>query len=114
MCRRARFLPLIALLAGLLAAPGAALADADLDALRANGVVAERFDGFLEIRGAGSAEARALVERVNAERREIYERRAEQVGAPVSEVGKIFAEKITETAPEGTFFRTPDGDYVRK
>jgi hypothetical protein len=98
----------------LLLAPGPAAADATLDALRAEGAVAERFDGFLEVRGSGSAEARALVERVNAEREEIYLKRAEELGVPVSEVGKVFAEKIVERAPEGTWFKRSDGSYVRK
>lgn len=101
--------------AALFAAPGPARADARLDAYRANGVIAERFDGYVEIRASNApSEARALVEDVNARRRALYSRRAGESDVPVAEVGKVFATKIAGMAPPGTYFRRPSGDYVRK
>jgi uncharacterized protein YdbL (DUF1318 family) len=95
--------------------PGPARAQAALDSFRASGVIAERFDGYVELRESGApAEARALVDSVNAERRKLYEKRAGELGVPVSEVGKVFAEKILQVAPAGTYFRQPGGGYVRK
>lgn len=106
-------LPLI--LAALLLAPQAASAQSQLDAYRMSGAVAERYDGFAEVRDAGAApDAGDLVREVNAERRELYETRARETDVPVEEVGKLFATKIFERAPRGTYFRQPDGSYIRK
>ncbi len=101
--------------AALFATPGPARADARLDAYRADGVIAERFDGYVEIRDSNApGEARALVADVNAKRRALYTQRADESNVPVAEVGKVFANKIVETAPSGTYFRRPGGDYVRR
>lgn len=109
------FMALALALAALLAEPGTARAQGALDTYRASGVIAERFDGYVELRDpSASGEARALVEQVNAQRRQIYEKRAQETNVPVSEVGKLYATKITRTAPPGTYFRQPGGGYVQK
>ncbi|MCL5776214.1 YdbL family protein [Limibaculum sp. FT325] len=103
------------LLAALVAAPQDAAAQSKLDTYRANGVVAERFDGFVELRDPGAAaDARALVNDVNAQRRALYEKRARETNVAPAEVGKLFATKIVGQAPKGTYFRQPDGSYIRK
>lgn len=110
-----RLAALVVLIAALWAATGPAPAQQQpLDVYRASGVIAERFDGYVEIREASTPDARALVDEVNAKRRALYTRRAEESNVPVEEVGKLFATKIVETAPPGTYFRRPGGEYVRK
>lgn len=105
---------LAVLLAVLWTGPAAAQGAA-LDTYRANGVIAERFDGYVEIRDPNApADARALVDQVNAQRRALYAKRAQESNVPVAEVGKLFATKITGTAPPGTYFRQPGGNYVQK
>jgi hypothetical protein len=90
-------------------------AAASLDELREEGVIAERWDGYLEVRvDDAPADAERIVERVNEERRQVYEKRAEQQGVPRAEVGKVYAPKILEKAPVGTYFKKQDGSYVRK
>ena len=109
------FVVLTVAVAAFCAAPGSAQADARLDTYRANGVIAERFDGYVEIRDSNApSEARAMVADVNAKRRALYEQRASGSNVPVEEVGKVFANKITGSAPSGTYFRRPDGGYTRK
>ncbi|MEM1384946.1 MAG: DUF1318 domain-containing protein [Pseudomonadota bacterium] len=99
----------------LVMVPGAAEAQGKLDAYRASGVIAERFDGFVELRGGGAPrDAQALVSSVNAKRRSIYEKRAKQSDVPVGAVGRLFAEKIEKQAPKGTFIKQSDGRYLRK
>jgi len=101
--------------AALFAVPDLAQAGARLDAYRADGVIAERFDGYVEIRGSNApSEARALVADINAKRRALYTRRAGESNVPVEEVGKVFANKIAESAPPGTYFRRPGGGYVQR
>lgn len=111
MIRRVTLIIMLALIAVFAAAPALA---ANLDSLRASGVIAERYDGFVEIRRDGTAEARQIVEEVNAKRREIYRKRAEAQNVPVDQVGRVYAEQILEKLPEGVWFRTPDGRYVQK
>jgi uncharacterized protein YdbL (DUF1318 family) len=109
------FVVLTVAFAALCTAPGSARADARLDTYRANGVIAERFDGYVEIRDSNApSEARALVKDVNARRRALYSQRASESNVPVEEIGKVFATKIVDSAPPGTYFRRPSGDFVRK
>lgn len=116
MLRRS-FARAVVVLAGLVLALGLAptVWAQSLDELRAQGVVAERYDGLLEVRVDDPPEgAEALVQRVNAERRQIYRKRAASEGVPAEEVGKVYAKQILGKAPEGTYFRKPDGSYTRK
>lgn len=96
--------------------PVTAPAQTLLDQYRKDGVIAERYDGYLELRGAGApAGAVNLVRDVNEQRREIYEKRAKEENVPVEAVGKLFAKKLAEQgAPAGTYFKMPDGTYQRK
>jgi uncharacterized protein YdbL (DUF1318 family) len=87
---------------------------ASLEELRASGVIAERFDGYVEVRGSGNAEAKQIVQTVNAERRKIYSRRAKEQGVSPDQVGRVYAEQIFQKAPAGTYFRREDGSYIRK
>lgn len=112
MNRRTFLHAVLAAVAALaIAAPAVA---ADLDRLRAEGVVAERYDGLLEAREGAGAEAKQLVRKINDRRRELYRKRAESQGVSVEQVGKVYAEQILEDAPKGTYFLKPDGSYVRK
>lgn len=85
-----------------------------LENLRATGAVGERFDGLLELRDAKAKGAAAKVEEINAKRRKIYAKRAAQDGAPLEEVGAIYAREIMQKAPRGTWFLGSDGKWNRK
>lgn len=105
---------LFVMIAMIMTLPNAAEAN-DLDQFRAQGVIAERYDGFVELRtGDAPAAARALVDEVNAQRRQLYQERAAAEDAPVDEVGKVYAERIVQRAPVGTYFRQPDGSYIQR
>lgn len=113
MLRRS-FFPLLAALALLAFVPNPALAKS-LDEYRAEGVIAERFDGFVELRGGSApAEARQIVEQVNAKRRQLYQERAQQQNVTLEAVGRVYAKQILESAPKGTYFKQENGAYVRK
>ncbi len=105
---------LIVALAVMAGSASGAAAASKLDQYRADGVIAERYDGYLEMRGSGPGDAASLVRQVNDERRAIYEKRAREQNVPVSAVGILFAKKIVESAPRGTYFKLQDGSYQRK
>jgi uncharacterized protein YdbL (DUF1318 family) len=114
MNRRA-FATLLLSLVVLATVPRAGAADADLDQLRKSGVVGERWDGLLVLRSASAdADARALIESVNAKRSAIYRERAKSQSVPIAEVGKVYALEIAEKAPSGTWFLGEDGAWVQK
>ncbi len=95
----------------LLIAPAAlqpAVAD-QLDELRTQGQIGERFDGYAEARGGASDAARALVKKVNAQRREIYQKQAKKQNISVDQVGRVYAERIIEKLPKGAWVRTEEG-----
>ena len=85
-----------------------------LDQLRASGTVGERYDGYAAIRGDATPAVRALVERVNAERRRIYQSRAAEQKVPADQVGRVYAKTIWQNSPSGTWFLDADGKWVRK
>ena len=88
---------------------------APIDDYRAAGVIAERFDGYVELRaGNAPADARQLVDEVNGKRRALYEQRAKEQGVSAAEVGKVYAPQIMKDAPGGTFFKQPNGSYSQK
>jgi uncharacterized protein YdbL (DUF1318 family) len=108
---------LIGLVALLLSAVGAIAPakadDAQLNSLRAQGVIAERFDGYVMVKNnAGGAQA--VVDRVNAERRAIYEARAKEQGVTAAEVGQVYAGQIIQKAPKGTWFLAADGSWTQR
>lgn len=101
--------------AALLLAAAVPAAAASLDDYRAEGVIAERYDGLVEVRASDApAEARRIVDEVNRKRRQIYEQRASEQGISPDQVGRVYATQILEKAPPGTYFKRPDGSYVRK
>ena len=115
MQHRRRFLTLLAVswFAVTLGAPPTAAAS--LDELRSAGVVGERYDGLAMVRDAGaSAQVRSLVDNVNAQRRQIYAKRAAEQGVPADQVGRVYAQEIFRNAPRGTWFLGEDGRWTQK
>jgi uncharacterized protein YdbL (DUF1318 family) len=111
--RRLFLLALLVVALGPFSAGSAAAAD--LDGFRAQGVIAERFDGYVELRDAAApAAAKSLVDQVNAKRAAIYKQRAQTDNVSVDDVGKIYAAQILNDAPAGTYFKQSDGSYTKK
>lgn len=96
-------------------AAGAAAQSRVLDAPRASGAVGERFDGYAVVRDQSQAGSLGpLVDRVNAERRQVYTQRATAERAPVDQIGRVYAREIFNSAPAGTWFLQESGQWVRK
>lgn len=109
----------LSIVAGFLAlVPGLALDPAaaqSLDALRAEGVVGERYDGLLVVRtGTPSTVILEFIENVNVQRRKIYADRAAQQGVPVGQVARIYAVEIYEKLPTGAWFLDESGAWKQK
>lgn len=105
---------LLAAVALTIALPAtAALGAGKLDTLRSSGAVGERFDGFLVVRDGGG-DVQAAVNKINNQRRKIYEKRAQETGVSLEQTGQVYAEQIMKEATAGTFFLKKSGQWVRK
>ena len=86
-----------------------------LDELRRAGAVGERYDGMAVVHAAGAdATVKSFVDQLNTKRRAIYDAQAKAKGAPVAEVGKVYAQEISSKAPAGTWFLGEDGKWAQK
>ena len=83
----------------------------DLDALRRQGTVGERYDGLAVARESSAA---AFVENVNRQRKKVYAERGKEQGVAAEVVGQIFAKEIMQQAPPGTWFLNQDNTWVQK
>ena len=95
--------------------PVAATAANPLDQPRAQGIVGERYDGFAVVKdNSASAGIRSLVKDINAKRKALYQKRAAAEGAPMEQVGKVYAREVFKSAPSGTWFLQQNGQWVQK
>jgi uncharacterized protein len=86
-----------------------------LDQAKADGQVGERIDGYVGVVDANaSADVRALVDKVNAERRAKYAEIAAERGTSVQAVAQIAGEKLIERAPSGQYVLGADGRWRQK
>ncbi len=98
----------------LVLAVGPVLA-ADLDGAKAAGYVGERVDGYLGLVDANApADVKALVEQVNAGRREKYGEIASKRGVPVEAVAAQAGIKLIERAEPGHYVMDSTGSWKRK
>ena len=85
-----------------------------LDAARASGMVGERFDGYAVARDSATPAVQSMVDSVNAQRRQIYAKRAAEQKISVDAVGMLYAKQIVAQAPSGTWILPQSGAWTRK
>ncbi|WP_373089774.1 YdbL family protein [Sneathiella sp.] len=83
----------------------------ELEDLRASGAIGEAYDGFARARDSS---AKSFVDNLNAQRREIYTKRAAAQGVPVDQVGRVYASQILQKAPAGTWVLAENGTWKQK
>jgi len=94
----------IAVAASLPIVPASAQ-DGALTAAKAAGLVGERPDGLVgAVTPRPTAEIRALVDRINAERMRIYQQAAQRNGATLEDTRRIFRERMVGETPSGQFY----------
>ena len=88
---------------------------ATLEQLRKDGSVGERYDGFVALRSKDtSAEIKDLIDGINAKRRALYQKDAQDEGVPVDQVGRVYAKQLYDEAASGTWFLTEDDGWLQK
>ena len=102
----------VLLLLCLTALPAAAQS---LDEAKADGQVGERIDGYVGVVDANaSGEVRALVDQVNAERKEKYAEIAAERGTSIQAVAQIAGQKLIARAPGGQYVLGANGQWRQK
>jgi uncharacterized protein len=86
-----------------------------LDEAKAEGQVGERIDGYVGVVDANaSGEVRALVDQVNAERKEKYAEIAAERGTSIQAVAQIAGQKLIGRAPGGQYVLGANGQWRQK
>ncbi len=86
----------------------------DLSQAKSNGWVGERRDGYLGVIDGAPAEARALIDGINQERRAAYNSVASSNGVPLNQVEALAGQKLIERAAPGDFIMDAAGRWIRK
>ncbi|HET8726052.1 MAG TPA: YdbL family protein [Alphaproteobacteria bacterium] len=84
-----------------------------LDQAKASGLVGEMPNGYVGAVQAGGS-VRALVDSVNAQRRERYQEVAASNGVPLAVVEQRAGTQLIERTPRGQFVMNASGQWVRK
>lgn len=105
-----RILTVIALLGMIISLPAMAL---DLQEARNAGLVGEALTGYVEP-VVSRPDVNALVEEINAKRKQEYARISEQNGQPVSVVAKLAAEQIIKRLGTGHYYKAVDGSWQKR
>ena len=97
----------------LLVAPATAQTPA-VDAARANGLVGERYDGYLGLVSAVPANVRSQVAAINVTRRTLYSRLGAERGASPQDVGVTAGCALLARVGVGQAYLWPDGAWRRR
>jgi uncharacterized protein YdbL (DUF1318 family) len=95
----------------LLVAPAGA---DSLDDAKSAGQVGEQSDGYLGLVPGAPASARALVDRINAERAEKYAEIAKKRDTTPAAVAALAGKKLIERTPSGQWYRDPSGQWKQR
>lgn len=107
--------PLILSLALALATAGPAAAQtAAVDHARAEGVVGERYDGYLGLASAGGQALRSQVGAINIKRRSLYSELAAKRGVSPQEVGLTAGCQLLAGVRVGEAYLLSDGVWRRR
>ncbi|MDO6707027.1 YdbL family protein [Photobacterium sp. 1_MG-2023] len=87
----------------------------DLQQAKAQGLVGEANNGYLApVTLSPSSEVRQLIQQVNIDRKESYQRIAVSNGLTLSEVARLAYQKAVEKTESGHFYQNPSGLWVKK
>jgi len=84
-----------------------------INELKAQGLVGENNQGFLEFR-SGKKPSADLINAENSDRQEVYKAIAVRQNATPALVGQTRAAQIAEKEAQGTWIQSPDGAWKKK
>lgn len=106
-------LPLAAL--AMVAAPVAVSAQGlTYKSAKSAGVIGEKPDGYLEVVGSGSAEARTLVNAINIKRKAKYTELASEKGVTVQDIAFTTGCNLIARTAAGEKYLAPNGQWMTR
>jgi uncharacterized protein YdbL (DUF1318 family) len=112
--KRWLMVPALALGIGL-AAPAPSHAQAPLEAAKRSGLIGERPDGLVGfVAGTVSADVRAMVDEINAQRMRRYNQVAQTNGTPIDNVQAVAGRQLMDRTPAGQYVLSASGQWIRK
>ncbi|HHR5881228.1 TPA: YdbL family protein [Providencia alcalifaciens] len=81
---------------------------------KTHGIVGETLSGYLAVIEQSSADAKQLVEHINAERKNRYTEIADKNGLKTNDVARMAGQKLVERAPAGEYVRGINGQWMQK
>lgn len=94
---------------------GTGIAQADLSAAKSQGLVGERPDGLVGIVvDSVPTDVRAMVDRINDERRSQYQEVAQRTGQNIAQVQAVAGDRLVQATPGGQFVMNAAGRWVKK
>ncbi len=89
-------------------------AAADLNQAKAAGWVGEKIDGYLGmVRPGAPADIEKMVAAINGKRQAEYQKIATKNGVAVSQVARLTAAKVIQSAASGTYVQNSEGQWVK-
>ncbi len=86
-----------------------------IDAMKNQGLIGENNRGLLDVRSPNvNDKDRAIMQAENADRRNVYQKIAANVGSNVDIVGKRRAAQIAQNAAPGHWLQDAEGNWYRK
>lgn len=82
--------------------------------LKAQGLIGENNQGYLELRGSGGGSAAGLIQAENEDRVMVYQAIASKTGATAEQVGQRAAAKRAQVAGNGEWVQKPGGAWYQK
>ena len=86
----------------------------ELESYESRGVLGESRNGLVVVRGAADARANELLSAENSDRMVIYQAIASKRQSSVSDVQKVYAERLRERVPSGTPVENADGSWTTR
>ena len=83
-------------------------------AARAAGQVGEQPDGYLGVVGAGTPTLKALVAKINIQRKAVYTQRSAASGSTIEELAFVSGCNLIAKTAAGEKYLTPDGRWLTR
>lgn len=85
------------------------------DEAKAQGLIGETSQGYLaSVTGNPSAEVRALIDKINIQRKTVYQQKAAKAGVSIQVMQQRVAQRLIERAAKGSYLRNAAGTWYRK
>jgi len=85
-----------------------------LEAAKSAGKLGEGPDGYLHVVDAGTTEAEALANSINAKRKAKYQGIASNQGLPLESVATQAGKKLIDRTPAGQYIMNATGGWIKK